>query len=1003
MKSVLLFDGDEMNCHIPQTIQTVAELILIADASKHFISPTISKVVINAKQDTVMGSYVLSNVDTRLNWRDVMNILMTTSNGINNTIPKHKLIAGKLMYSNIIPNQINIDKKNNGVSIFKIHNGQLDIGVLGKSEIGAIIQKMWFQYGSKDTQIFIDDMQRMMLQFLMNHGYTVGVKDAVVPKQVHEDIYTIIESKRKEAMGAITEYENDPYVMTSYAFETYLDQNLQSIQSDIQKIIMNNLENTGGGGIFICISSGSSGTAMNAGQIIGCIGQVVVENKRIQMRFNNRTLPIFAQYDNSPFARGFCYNSFISGLNPAEFFFQVMAGREGIINTAIKTADTGYIQRKLIKILEDIKVEYDGTVRNANDKIIQCVYGDNGINVEKQIMQRIDLIGSNNATVREKYIYTQAEIDILIEYGANQKYTSSLNEKLYKKLIAMRDRIRVAQKAISVSSIAFEEEFMMPVDIRQYITNIVNRTDRDTERLVDPYYVLARIKNVYSGSYCKIMKYNDRTSIIKRVDEQRIKLLFKFYLYDVLAPKKCTHLYRFNSIEFDEIIEYIKKTIILAKVDGGEMVGFVGAHSIGEPVTQANLKSFHKSGTGKAVTGGLGRVKELLSVTKNQKTPITEIYVNDAYKNNKVIVSKIASYLKYTTMHDIVASVDIYYDPDPYSKTSVMSRDNVANIFEGNPGKSGCQSDITGLPWVLKLTLSKEKMIDRNISMLEIQTSFCHNWEMRYEDSKGSKKEYKKIIEKITQCAIVSNFDNSPTPIVHIRFDANNYNFNTLIQFQEMIINKYRIKGIPNIMESNNIIEEKYIDFDTEGNVQTLKQHVIYAEGINLHDMAQINGIDLLKSRCNDIVIIYETYGVEAARAAFIREFIIANGSSGGVVNYQHVELLADTITHMGGLIAVNRHGANKLDTDPFSRASFEKTVEQLLNAAAFGEADHIRSVSARIMVGALINGGTGCFDILLDHDKVKKTLIPKEEVDHTITIKKKTSVSDLIKKKKTK
>jgi DNA-directed RNA polymerase II subunit RPB1 len=671
----------------------------------------------------------------------------------------------------------------------------------------------------------------------------------------------------------------------------------------------------------------------------------------------------------------------------------------------LKTVNvTGYIQRKLIKIMEDIKVEYDGTVRNANDKFIQCVYGDNGINTENQIEQKIALVAANNQTIREKYIYNKEELNDLIKnYGANNKYTMELNEALYNKLVAMRDHIRQIQKAINVSSVAFKESYMMPVDIQQFIASIINRENRETNNIVDPYYVLARIKDLYSGSYSKIMKYNYEKSVIKKMDEQRIKLLLKFYLYDILTPKKCTHVHKLSKDEFDEIIEYFRKTIMLAKVEGGEMVGFVGAQSIGEPVTQTNLKSFHKSGTGKTVSGGLVRVKELLSVTKNIKIPITKIILNDEYKTDKVITSKIASYLKYTTLRDVVDTVDIYYDPDPYSKSSIMSQDNVTNIFEGGQGKSGCQTEIQSLPWILRLTLSKGNMIERNITMLEIKTSFCHNWVMRYEDSKGSKKEYKKIMEKISQCAIITNFDNSPVPIVHIRFDANNYNFNTLIQFQDMVIHKYKIKGIPNITESKDIFEESYIDFDEEGNVLNKKQFVIITDGINLQEIAQINGINLAETMCNDIVTIYETYGVEAARSAFIREFTLAIESSGGFSNYQHIELLADAVTHMGGLIAVNRHGANKLDTDPFSRASFEKTVEQLLAAAVFGESDHIRSVSARIMVGSLINGGTGCFDLLLDHVKVKRTLVPKEEITETTLVKKRTAVSDLIRKKKTK
>lgn len=663
---------------------------------------------------------------------------------------------------------------------------------------------------------------------------------------------------------------------------------------------------------------------------------------------------------------------------------------------------TGYIQRKLIKMLEDIKVEYDGTVRNANDKLIQCVYGDNGINTENQIDQKIGLMGANNKAIRDKYCYTDEEINDLVEnYGMDEKYTPKLNDALYRKLLAMRDRMRQIQRVVNVSSAAFKEIYKVPVDINQFIMNITNRDGRKNDNIVDPYYVLARIKDMYSGSYSKIMKYNNEKSVIKKNDEQRIKLLFKFYLYDVLVPKKCTHVHKLSKDEFDEIIEYFRKTILLAKVEGGEMVGFVGAQSIGEPVTQTNLKSFHKSGTGKTVSGGLVRVKELLSVSKQIKTPITEIILEDQYKTDKVIASKIASYLKYTTLRDVVDTVDIYYDPDPHNKNSIMSKDGVNNIFEGSQGKSGCQTEINGLPWILRMTLSKEKMIERNITMLEIKTSFCHNWMMRYEDSKGSKKEFKKVIDKISQAAIITNFDNSPVPIVHVRFDANNYNFNTLIQFQDMVINKYKIKGIANITESNNIIEESYVDFDEEGNVINKKQFVIITEGINLNEISQINGINLSESRCNDIVTIYETYGVEAARMAFIREFNKAIESTGGESNYQHVEILADAVTHMGGLIAVNRHGANKLDTDPFSRASFEKTVEQLLAAAVFGESDHIRSVSARIMVGSLINGGTGCFDLLLDHVKVKRTLKPKEEVGETTLVKKKTAISDLIRKKK--
>jgi DNA-directed RNA polymerase II subunit RPB1 len=964
------FDGDEMNIFVPQSIQTAVELRLIANAGKRFVNPTSSKIAMNAKQDTLMGSYLLSYDTTRVPWRAAMNILTATTRRHNYHI-RRKTLSGKEFYSQIIPSNINIMKRNDkGGFSLRIQNGKLLDGNMARSEIANVIQKTWFSSGETSgeasgediTLSFIDDLQKTILLWLMRHGFTVSISDTALPAGVHEQISRYIETRRKEAVSTITEYENDPYVMTAEAFEVSLRETLRASQNEIEKLIMANLNPQNG--IFLTISSGSSGTSMNAGQIMGSIGQIIVEQKRIQKRFNNRTLPHFYQHDDSPFARGYCYNSFISGLNPMEFFFQVMAGREGIINTAIKTADTGYTQRKLIKFLEDVKVEYDGTVRNANNKVIQYVYGDNGINTEKQIEQKIALITLNDQEVRQKYIYSQEELAKI-----TGKYDGQINERLYQKLISLRDRLRRIQIRINLRPQEFREGYMMPVDLQQYVLNLTSREDRGTRenKIIDPYEVLQGIRQLYRE--VRIFRYNDPKRFpIKVSDEKYPKFLLKVYLYDLLAPKKCTHSYRLTQTEFRDIMEYFRKAYQLARVESGEMVGFIGAQGIGEPVTQTNLKSFQKSGTGKTVAGGLVRIKELAGISHNIKTPVTRVILQKEYQNDRVLVAKIASYLKYTTLADVVELAEIVYDPEPYGPKSILKQDKVDQIFAG-PEVLDCQTEIIGLPWVLRLTLSKERMVERNITLLDIKTSFCHNWSNRHNATKDTLKEYQRIVEKVNQCAILSNFDNSEIPMVHIRFNAQNYNYGTLVQFQEMVVQKFLIKGIPGIMESNNIMEETYVDFRPDGSInRSAKRYVILAEGINLPGIAQINGIDLAETVCNDIVTIYETYGVEAARQAFIREFTMAIESSDGFSNYQHIELLADAITHMGGLIAVNRHGANKLDTDPFSRASFEKTVELMLMAAAFGESDYIRSVSSRIMVGNLINGGTGCFDLILDN-----------------------------------
>lgn len=337
-KSYQKFDGDEMNVHVPQSVPTVAELLLIANATKRFVSPATSKIAINAKQDTLMGSHLQTQPDIYIDWKDVLNVLMATSGRLRTDIPKNMKLSGKFMYSQIVPDFVNIEKKkDNGDFAIKIRNGVITHGIFNKSEISGIIQKTWLQGGSKPTQHFIDDLQRMILHWLMRYGFTVGIGDTVVPKKVHEEVFKLIETNRKDMLTMITEYENDPAKMTTEAHEVGMREKLKAAQDGIQKAVLASFTNKNG--IFIAITSGSSGADMNAGQIVGAIGQVIVERARIPKKFNDRTLPMFPKNDDSMEARGFCPSSFIKGLNPAEFFFHVMSGREGIISTAIKTAD----------------------------------------------------------------------------------------------------------------------------------------------------------------------------------------------------------------------------------------------------------------------------------------------------------------------------------------------------------------------------------------------------------------------------------------------------------------------------------------------------------------------------------------------------------------------------------------------------------------------------------------------------------------------------------------
>jgi DNA-directed RNA polymerase II subunit RPB1 len=271
--------------------------------------------------------------------------------------------------------------------------------------------------------------------------------------------------------------------------------------------------------------------------------------------------------------------------------------------------------------------------------------------------------------------------------------------------------------------------------------------------------------------------------------------------------------------------------------------------------------------------------------------------------------------------------------------------------------------------------MDREKLMEKDITLLDIKSKFCNHWEKRYNDIKGLKKEERVLLERITQTSILSNSDNDKYPIIHIRFDMTEFDFSVMVSFIETFIDNFKLKGIENIAKIAGVSEEPTIIFDDEtGEMKTIKNWVTYTSGVNLYDIRYVNGIDLNRTVCNDIMIIYETYGIDAARAALIKEFKTVFAAAANNVNYAHLELLCDLMTNGGIPISVDRHGMNKSETDPLARASFEKTVDQLLMAAVFGEVDYMNNVSSRIMAGLVIRGGTGLCNVILDSELLVKS-----------------------------
>ena len=242
---------------------------------------------------------------------------------------------------------------------------------------------------------------------------------------------------------------------------------------------------------------------------------------------------------------------------------------------------------------------------------------------------------------------------------------------------------------------------------------------------------------------------------------------------------------------------------------------------------------------------------------------------------------------------------------------------------------------------------------------------------------KNLKKNEKEIFTKITRCCILSNNDKNDQ-IIHIRFNMSSFNYTMLTDFLKIILDQIILKGINNINGVNMEGSKRLITDNTTGDYKLHDEFVVYTDGINMEKLKYIKGINLSRTTCNDIATTYRLYGIEAARQTLLNEFMSTFGSDS--INHNHMSVLIDMMTHTGNIISIDRHGLGKLDSDVFAKASFEKTMDHFINAAIFNEKDTTNSVSSRILLGKVIPGGTGAFELLLDSEKIENSEYTKDE-----------------------
>lgn len=924
-----------------------------------------------------------------------------------------------------------------------IRSGELLVGVLDKNHYGStpysLIHCVYELYGGEVSTKLLSAFTRVFTTFLQWEGFTLGVHDILVLNEADEKRSEIIEKSRSigksvtcQVLDCSEEISNEELaekIEDAYAndpkFRTNLDRKYKSAMdvytNDINKTCLpaglvskfpsNNLQ--------LMVTSGAKGSTVNTMQISCLLGQIELEGKRPPVMINGKSLPSFVIFECSPKSGGFIDGRFMTGIEPQGFFFHCMAGREGLIDTAVKTSRSGYLQRCLIKHLEGLTVSYDGTVRDSDRSVVQFMYGEDGMDILKsQFLKEKQLpflIENLNA------IKNDEKIEQLCD-------SPEIEEKMKKHL-----------KKIKSYKKKHGNTLQRPV--RNHATRKCPPTLNSQFPPHRSFGSLSECAEDILERYFKKNEYADRESI--------------------------RNMYCLKSIE--------------SLAEPGEPVGLLAAQSIGEPSTQMTLNTFHFAGRGDMnVTLGIPRLREILMMAaKNPKTPSMEIpFLNQNSENLDKISEKFRVRLNQVTMADVLSSVNVksYIALKPsrvrkyeftfnflphyvYKKqfmvkpkrilkythehflirlfkliekatkdyggdyvvkeqkeqqTASKKKDDEDNEHEGRQvdevikdlhTNEGSDEDDDAALDDDDATADKRRAKqddecdyeepesdagepnsdDEELDLAKIKLEVDEDFDVSKIEQLVAKKSNEDIeqLKKFEQKEAEDHDDDNDEDVVHYLQRKTSHNCGSItvndfikdtkksmwccIKFEVPI----KVKNIDMTSVIRDAARTSVIwEVPKIKRAITFKQNdtlCVKTEGINVEAMLQYDKIlDLNKLYTNDIHGVANSYGIEAAARVIVKEVQNVFKVYGITVDPRHLSLIADYMTFDGKIEPLNRRGIES-SASPFQQVSFESALTFLKSAAVRGRSDNIDSPSTCLITGHPCKVGTGAFGLLND------------------------------------
>lgn len=1074
------FDGDEMNMHVPQTEMTRAEVREIMLVPRCIVSPQGNKPVMGIVQDTLLGCMLFTYRDTFLERDFMMNMLMHV-NGWDGIVPEPAIYkpaplwTGKQIFSLILP-AVNMVRQNithpdaedtdisPGDTKVYISRGELIHGIVDKKTVGSsangLIHITWKEFGPDRTSELISDIQVLVNHYVLHRGQSIGIGDTIADTATMQNVYHTIKRSKEDVKELIQQLQDGeleilPGKTLMQSFETQVnkvlngarDQSGSSAQRSL--LVSNNIKRM--------VSAGSKGSFINISQICACVGQQNVEGSRIAYGFRRRTLPHFVMDDKGPESRGFVENSYLRGLTPSEFFFHAMGGREGLIDTAVKTAETGYIQRRLIKAMEDVMVCYDRTVRNSVGHIVEFLYGEDAMDgtlVEDQVLRTLRM---GDAKLRREFHMdtTDAEFGLdkhgqpylgadIVDVVRSDAGIQQMLDDEYEQIRLDRDVLRDvvvngeakrplpvnldrliwnAKQEEGISSMSISD--VSPAEVLKLVTILLKRTK--ALDIYDEDEILGDGVDEYGEE-----KKPDLIDPLAKEAEENATLLWKIHVRATFACKKVINEHRLSKRSLLWLMDEVEARFKACRCAPGEMIGALAAQSIGEPATQMTLNTFHYAGvSAKNVTLGVPRLKELINVSKNPKTPSLTIFLKPSHSGDQEMAKLVASQLQHTTFRDVTKVSEIYFDPDP--RTTLVPEDE--EIVEEFYELEEIDPTMSPSPWILRVQLDEAILADRKITMDNVERKLMESFGNDVQIIRSQENADSKVLRlRIASSTPVHEKGDGDDPDGLVEEDPDDDEADDffLRRLESEILQHMSLGGIQSIQKVFMRQTRTSVVDGGSGDYQTGEEWVLDTEGVNLQVCMANDNVDFSRTTSNDICEIFEVLGIEAVRAALLKEIHGVISFDGAYVNHRHLAILIDVMTYRGFLMSITRHGVNRVDTGPLMQCrsvqyphfflarywlfmagrsdnsfffflcmchclflfshrsiaafcSFEETTDILLAAAEGGLRDPLSGVSENILLGQLAPIGTGSFDLLLDEDGLADIAEPAGETAGTL------------------